>query len=394
MSTGTGMARVEDKLRAGERLDFEDGLALFVEPDLLRLGQLANAVRERLHGDRTYFNVNMRLEVTNVCGASCSFCAFAKLEEGQAGARTMSHAEAWQELESYPDPRLSELHMVNGLHPGLPFEWYEELLRGFKRVRPSVHLKCFTGVEIHFFAEKCGMSHEQVLRRLRAAGLGSLPGGGAEIFHPEVRTRIAPDKATGEQYLAVHRAAHGLGMKTNVTMLYGHIETFEHRVDHLLRLRALQDDALANKAGALQCFIPLAFHNENNSLHKLPEPTAVDDLRTLAVSRLLLDNVPHVKAYWVSMGVDTAQIALRFGADDLDGTIVHETIYHSAGSRVPMGMTRDQLVRLIREAGRVPVERDTEYRVIEELHKAALPEAALKVRERNAERRSLSVVAR
>jgi aminodeoxyfutalosine synthase len=380
---------IENKLRAGERLDADDGLALFLEPDLLRLGQLANTVRERLHGDRTYFNVNMRVEVTNVCGASCSFCAFAKLEDGAPGSRTMSHAEAWKTLADFPDPKLTELHMVNGLHPGLPFEWYEELLRGWKRVRPEVHLKCFTGVEIHFFAEKFGLTHRQVLERLRAAGLGSLPGGGAEIFHPEVRTRIAPDKATGDQYLAVHRTAHQLGMPTNVTMLYGHIETFEHRVDHLLQLRALQDETKG-----LQCFIPLAFHNENNSLQKLPEPTAVDDLRTIAVSRLLLDNVPHVKAYWVSMGVDTAQIALRFGADDLDGTIVHESIYHSAGSRVPMGLTRDQLVRLIREAGRVPVERDTQYRVVEELAKAERPEAAMKVKERNAERRSLSVVAR
>jgi aminodeoxyfutalosine synthase len=381
--------RIEDKLSAGERLDADDGLALWLEPDLLRLGQLGNRVREQLHGDRTYFNVNMRLEVTNVCGASCSFCAFAKLEEGAPGARTMTHEQAWQELREHPDPKLTELHMVNGLHPDLPFEWYEDLLRGFKRVRPNVHLKCFTGVEIHFFAEKFGMSHTQVLTRLREAGLGSLPGGGAEILHPDVRSRIAPDKATGEQYLAVHRAAHQLGMKTNCTMLYGHIETFEHRVDHLLRLRALQDETRG-----FQCFIPLAFHNENNSLQKLPEPTAVDDLRTIAVSRLLLDNVPHIKAYWVSMGVDTAQIALRFGADDLDGTIVHETIYHAAGSRVPMGMTRDDLVRLIREAGRVPVERDTEYGIVEELAKARVPEAAMKIRERNQERRNLAVLTR
>ena len=382
-------AQIEEKVRAGERLDEGDGLALWLEPDLLRVGQLANEVRERLHGDRTYFNVNMRVEVTNVCGASCSFCAFAKLEEGAAGAHTMTHEQAWTELAQFPDPRLTELHMVNGLHPGLPFEWYEDLLRGWKRVRPEVHLKCFTGVEIHFFAEKFAMTHEQVLTRLRAAGLGSLPGGGAEIFHPDVRKRIAPDKATGGQYLAVHRAAHGLGMPTNVTMLYGHIETFEHRVDHLLKIRELQDET-----SGFQCFIPLAFHNENNSLQKLPEPTAVDDLRAIAIGRLMLDNVPHIKAYWVSMGVDVAQIALRFGADDLDGTIVHETIYHSAGSRVPMGLTRDALVRLIREAGRVPVERDTQYRVVEELPKAALPEAAMKVSARNAERRSLAVVAR
>jgi aminodeoxyfutalosine synthase len=380
---------IADKLRSGERLDFDDGVALCNEPDLLRLGQLANEVRERLHGDRVYFNVNMRVEVTNVCGASCSFCAFAKLEEGAPGAHTMSHEQAWNELAQHPDQRLTELHMVNGLHPDLQFEWYEELLRGWKRVRPEVHLKCFTAVEIHFFAEKFGLSHQQVLSRLRAAGLGSLPGGGAEILHPEVRQRIAPDKATGEQYLAVHRAAHALGMKSNCTMLYGHIETFEHRVHHLLALRALQDET-----AGFACFIPLAFHNENNSLHKLPEPTAVDDLRMIAVSRLLLDNVPHIKAYWVSMGVDSAQIALRFGADDLDGTIVHETIYHSAGSTVPMGMTREQLVRLIREAGRIPVERDTEYRVIEELQRARRPEAAMKVRERNSERRNLAVIPR
>jgi aminodeoxyfutalosine synthase len=380
-------AIIEDKVRAGERLSFDDGCKLFLEPDLLRLGSLANWVRERRHADRTYFNVNMRFEATNVCEASCSFCAFAKLEEGAPLAHTTTHQAAWQELAEFPDPRLTELHMVNGLHPHLPFEWYEELLRGWKRVRPGVHLKCFTGVEVHFFAQKFGMTHEQVLMRLRAAGLDSLPGGGAEIFHPEVRQRIAPDKASAEEYLAAHRAAHRLGLPSNCTMLYGHIETFEHRVDHLERLRALQDET-----GGFQCFIPLAFHNENNSLRKLPEPTAIDNLRTLAVARLMLDNISHIKAYWVSMGIATAQTALCFGADDLDGTIVHESIYHSAGSRVPMALSRDELVRLIREAGRVPVERDTTYGVIEELPRAARPEAAMKVRERMANRRALSVV--
>jgi aminodeoxyfutalosine synthase len=383
----TDFASIEAKVKAGERLSFDDGCQLFLENDLLRLGSLANWVRERRHADRTYFNVNMRFEATNVCEASCSFCAFAKLEEGAPLAHTTTHAAAWQELAEFPDPRLTELHMVNGLHPQLPFEWYEELLRGWKRVRPSVHLKCFTGVEVHFFAQKFGMSHEQVLTRLRAAGLGSLPGGGAEIFHPEVRQRIAPDKANADEYLAAHRAAHRLGLPSNCTMLYGHIETFEHRVDHLERLRALQDET-----GGFQCFIPLAFHNENNSLRKLPEPTAIDNLRTLAVARLMLDNIPHIKAYWVSMGIATAQTALRFGADDLDGTIVHESIYHSAGSRVPMALSRDELVRLIREAGRVPIERDTTYGVIEELPRAARPEAAMKVRERMANKRALSVV--
>jgi aminodeoxyfutalosine synthase len=383
----TSIASLEEKVRSGERLTFEDGCSLFLEPDVLRVGSLANWVREQRHGDRTYFNVNMRFEATNVCEASCSFCAFAKLEEGAPNAHTTTHEEAWKELQEFPDPRLSELHMVNGLHPHLPFEWYEELLRGWKRVRPDVHLKCFTGVEIHFFVQKFGLSYEEVLTRLKAAGLGSLPGGGGEIFHPEVRRRIATDKATGDEYLMSHRVAHRLGLPSNCTMLYGHIETFEHRVDHLLQLRALQDET-----HGFQCFIPLAFHNENNSLRKLPEPTAIDSLRTLAVSRLMLDNFAHIKAYWVSMGVATAQLGLRFGADDLDGTIIHESIYHSAGSKVPMSLSRDALIRLIREAGRVPIERDTTYGVVEELPRALRPEAAMKVRERLADKRSLAVV--
>jgi aminodeoxyfutalosine synthase len=378
---------IEAKLAAGERLSFEDGCALLADHDLLRVGALANRMRERMHGDRTYFNVNMRFEATNVCEASCSFCAFAKLQDGAPGSHTTSHEAAWKELAEHPEPRLTELHMVNGLHPTLPFEWYEDLLRGWKRVRPDVHLKCFTAVEIHFFARKFGMSYADVLTRLKAAGLGSLPGGGAEILHADVRRRIATDKASGEDYIDVHRVAHQLGIKSNCTMLYGHIETIEHRVDHLLRLRALQDET-----SGFQCFIPLAFHNENNSLRKLPEPTAIDSLRTLAVSRLMLDNIPHIKSYWVSMGVATAQTALRFGADDLDGTIVHESIYHSAGSRVPMALSREELVRLIREAGRVPVERDTLYGVVEELPRAELPEAALKVKERLSNKRALAVM--
>ena len=376
---------IEQKVREGLRLDYEDGLALFMEPDVLRVGQLANHVRERLHGDRTFFNVNMRYEATNVCEASCTFCAFQKLEEGMPGARTTTHEAAWATLRDFPDPKLTELHMVNGLNPNLPFSWYEELLRGWKRVRPGIHLKCFTAVEVHYFADKFGMSYREVLEKLRAAGLDSLPGGGAEILDEDVRRRIAHGKCSGAQYIEVHRVAHQLGMRTNCTMLYGHIETYEHRVDHLLKLRALQDETFD-----FQCFIPLAFHNENNALERLPEPTAVDDLKTLAVSRLLLDNVAHIKAYWVSMGLDVAQLALRAGADDLDGTIVHETIYHSAGSDVPMGLSRDQLVRLIREAGRVPVERDTLYGVVEELSASAVPEAALKLKERNKRRLSVA----
>jgi aminodeoxyfutalosine synthase len=372
---------IREKLRAGERLTFDDGVALFRHADVVAVGQLANDVRERLHGDRTYFNRNMRLEVTNVCVASCLFCSFAKLEEGAPGAHTMRVEEAWAELESRMDDPPSEIHIVNGLHPGLPFSYYEELLAGFKRLAPDVHLKCFTAVEIHFFARHYGMTYGEVLERLRRAGLGSLPGGGAEIFHPDVRTRISHDKATADEYLEVHRTAHGMGMRTNATMLYGHIETFEHRVDHLLRLRALQDET-----AGLQAFIPLAFHPDGNGMRNLPAPTAVDALRTVAVSRLLLDNVPHVKAYWVSMTPEVAQIALRFGADDLDGTIVHETIYKAAGSRSPRELTVGQLVRLIQEAGRIPVERDTLYKVVREYGRAALPESAFKVRDRKAQK--------
>ena len=342
----SSLDRIAAKVRAGQRLDEADALQLFNEPDLLAVGALANEVRERLHGDRTYFNRNLRIEVTNVCVASCLFCSFAKLEEGAPGAVTMTLEEAWRELEvrmSDPFPP-AEIHIVNGLHPGLPFSYYEDLLAGFKRIKPDVHMKCFTAVEIHFFAQHYGMTHEEVLVRLRAAGLGSLPGGGAEIFHPDVRRRISDDKATADEYLEVHRVAHGLGMRTNATMLYGHIETFDHRVDHLMRLRALQDETRG-----LQAFIPLAFHPDGNGMKNLPAPTAVDDLRTIAVSRLVLDNVPHIKAYWVSLTPDVAQIALRFGANDLDGTVVEEKIYHDAGATTTQAMRRQELLALIRK---------------------------------------------
>lgn len=375
------IGHIAEKILAGERLTEADGHDLFRHKDLLELGRLANLVRERRHGDRTYFNKNLRLEVTNVCVASCLFCSFAKLEEGAPGARTMKLDDAWRELSSRMDDPPSEVHIVNGLHPGLPFSWYEELLSGFKKIDPKVHLKCFTAVEIHFFARHYGMTYEEVLARLVKAGLNSLPGGGAEIFHPDVRSKISHDKATGDEWLDVHRVAHRMGLRTNATMLYGHIETHAHRVDHLLRLRELQDETRG-----FQAFIPLAFHPDGNGMRNLPAPTAVDDLRTLAVSRLLLDNFDHVKAYWVSSGPDVAQIALAFGADDIDGTIVHETIYHAAGSRVPQGLTEAQLIRLIRESGRIPIERDTLYNVVCEHPRAEIPEAAVKVRERKAGR--------
>ena len=354
-----GLAEIADKLDASTRLSFDDGVALFACPDTLALGWLANRERERRHGARTYYNFNIRLEATNVCVASCLFCSFARLRPGDAGSYTMSLEQAWDKLRQRAGQPLTEVHVVNGLHPELPFEYYTELLRGFKRIRPEIHLKCFTAVEIAFFADLYGKSDEQVLRELMGAGLDSLPGGGAEIFAERVRKKICHDKCGTDRYLDIHRTAHRLGLRSNITMLYGHIETAEERVDHMLRTRALQDET-----GGLQAFIPLAFHPDNNQMRKLPAPSAVDTLRVHAVARLMFDNVPHIKAFWIATGVETAQLALWFGADDLDGTVQEERIYHMAGSRTPEAMSTGEIRRLIRAAGRQPVERDTLYNVI------------------------------
>ena len=354
-----GLAEIDDKLQAGERLTFEDGVRLFNVPDLIAVGWLANREREKRHGARTYFNYNLRLEPTNVCEASCLFCSFARLQPGMPEAYTMSLEEAWDKLRQRAAQPLTELHIVNGLNPHLPFSYYTDLLRGFKRIRPGIHLKCFTAVEIAYFADLYGMTDEQVLRDLIDAGLDSLPGGGAEIFAERVRRKICHDKADADRYLSIHRIAHRLGLKTNVTMLYGHIETMEERVDHMLRSRALQDET-----GGFQAFIPLAFHPDNNQMRKLPAPSGTDTLRVHAVSRLMLDNIPHIKAFWIATGLEIAQTSLWFGVDDLDGTVQEEKIYHMAGSSTPEGMTTAALTRLVRAAGREPLERDTFYNIV------------------------------
>src|SRR5471032_3256361 len=354
-----GLLDIYAKLDAGLRLTLEDGVRLFDTPDLLSVGWLANREREKRHGARTYFNYNIRLEATNVCVASCLFCAFARLKPGDDGAYTMSLDQAWDKLRQRAHQPLTEIHVVNGLHPDLPFDYYTEMLRGFKRIRPGIHLKCFTAVEIAFFADLYGMTDELVLRELMAAGLDSLPGGGAEIFAERVRRKIAHDKCGTERYLDIHRTAHRLGIRSNVTMLYGHIETAEERVDHMLRARALQDET-----GGFQAFIPLAFHPDNNQMRKLPAPSGADTLRVHAVGRLMLDNIPHVKAFWIATGVELAQISLWYGVDDLDGTVQEEKIYHMAGARTPETLTTASIRRLIRNAGRLPVERDTLYNVV------------------------------
>ena len=351
---------IADKLDAGLRLTLEDGVRLFAADDLLLVGWLANREREKRHGAKAFYNYNIRIEATNVCVASCLFCSFARLKPGDTDAYTMTLDEAWDKLRRRAAQPLTEVHVVNGLHPDLPFSYYTDLLRGFKRIRPNIHLKCFTAVEIAFFSELYKMSDEQVLRELMDAGLDSLPGGGAEIFAPRVRQKICHDKADADRYLSIHKLAHRLGMKTNVTMLYGHIETAEERVDHMLRARALQDET-----AGFQAFIPLAFHPDNNQMRKLPAPSAAETLRVHAVSRLMLDNIEHIKAFWVATGVEIAQTALWFGADDLDGTVQEEKIYHMAGSTVPEAMTTREISRLIRAAGREPVERDTFYNVVE-----------------------------
>ena len=354
-----GLTGIDEKLRAGERLTFDDGVRLFEAPDLLAVGWLANREREKRHGARTYFNYNLRLEPTNVCQASCLFCSFARLRPGMPEAYTMSLEQAWDKLRQRANQPLTELHIVNGLNPDLPFRYYTDLLRGFKQIRPGIHLKCFTAVEIAFFSDLYGMSDEQVLRDLRDAGLDSLPGGGAEIFAERVRRKICHDKCDADRYLSIHRIAHGMGLRTNVTMLYGHIETMAERVDHMLRARALQDETRG-----FQAFIPLAFHPDNNQMRKLPAPTGTDTLRVHAVSRLMLDNIPHIKAFWIATGVELAQTSLWFGVDDLDGTVQEEKIYHMAGSSTPEGMTTNTLTRLVRVAGREPIERDTLYNVV------------------------------
>ena len=354
-----GLQEIKLKLDDGIRLNLTDGVRLFECSDLLAVGWLANRERERRHGAQTFFNYNLRLEATNVCVASCLFCSFARLQPGDSGAYTMSLEQAWQKLRDRGDQALTEVHVVNGLHPDLPFDYYTKLLKGFKDIRPDIHLKCFTAVEIAFFADLYGKTDEQVLLELMDAGLDSLPGGGAEVFSERVRQKICHDKCGTTRWLEIHATAHRLGMRSNVTMLYGHIETVEERVDHMLRARALQDET-----GGFQAFIPLAFHPENNQMKKLPAPTAIDSLRVHAVARLMLDNIPHVKAFWIATGLEVAQTSLWFGVDDLDGTVQEERIYHMAGASTPEAMTPEQIGVLICDAGRQPVERDTLYNVV------------------------------
>jgi aminodeoxyfutalosine synthase len=367
--TDARLEPIAKKVLAGERLSAEDGQALYESHDLLAIGWLANNVREKRHGNVCYYNVNRHINPTNVCGAHCRLCAFGR-DKQSPGAYTYSLEEIWQRAAQGVGEGATEFHIVGGLHPDLPFSFYLDMIRGLKQRFPAVHLKAFTMVEVGFYSRITKLSIRDTLVAMKEAGVDSLPGGGAEIFNPRVRKIICDHKTSGRMWLDIARTAHELGLRSNATMLYGHIETHEERVEHLLLLRDLQD-----RTKGFQTFIPLAFHPDNTPLAHLPKPTGFDDLKTMAISRLLLDNFDHIKAYWIMLTPKIAQIALRFGADDLDGTVIEEKIYHDAGATTPQHMTLAELERLIRAAGRVPVERDTLYRPVDR-KKTPLPPTA------------------
>ncbi|MFZ5590979.1 MAG: aminofutalosine synthase MqnE [Bacillota bacterium] len=354
------LADIGEKVLAGQRLDFADGVRLFRSHDLLSIGAMADYVRRQKNGNRAYFIVNRHINHTNICVNRCRFCAFGR-DPDSPGAYTLSLDEIEAKALAYRDKGIKEIHIVGGLNESLSLDYYLEMMQRVRRAVPGAVIQSFTAVEIDYYARQNGLSVEEVLRQLREAGLDSLPGGGAEIFAPRVREKLCPKKISGQRWLEVHETAHRLGMRTNATMLYGHIETIEERVEHLLMLREQQD-----RSGGFLTFIPLAFHPHNTELENLvrTRTTGYDDLKVLAISRLMLDNFDHIKAFWIMIGPKLAQISLAFGVDDLDGTVEEEKIVHDAGADTAQSLTRQQLVDMIRAAGRKPVERDTLYNVI------------------------------
>ncbi len=351
------LEKIKEKVSAGRRLTRRDGLQLFESRDLLAIGRLASKVAGSKNGNYVHFVQNMHINPTNICVNRCKFCAFSR-SRGEPGAYEMSIEDILAKAGK-AEKGVREFHIVSGLHPDLPFTWYLDMLRLLKKKFPNIHLKAFTAVEIDYLAKLSGLSLTDTLLKLKEAGLGSLPGGGAEIFDSCVRNTLCAEKISGDRWLEVMKAAHSVGLKSNATMLYGHIETAGHRVDHLLKLRELQD-----RTGGFQAFIPLSFHSQNTEIKKSAYTTGFDDLKTLAISRLMLDNFDHIKAYWVMLGEKIAQVSLHFGVDDLDGTVVEEKITKAAGGVTDGSMTKEDIVHLIKQAGRVPVERDTVYNVV------------------------------
>jgi aminodeoxyfutalosine synthase len=368
---GSDLAPLAEKVSAGERLSFEDGIRIFATRDLLGVGRLANFVREARHGNLGYYNVNRYLNPTNLCWVDCALCAWAK-KVNEPGGYEMAIGECVEEAGKGYSEAVTEFHIVGGLHPTWPFEYYTGLLRALKERFPGVHCKAWTMVELDWIARIGNRSVADAIRELKDAGMDSCPGGGAEIFEKRVRDVICRNKISGERWLEIARECHLLGVRTNATILYGSVETAEDRVDHLLRLRALQDET-----GGFTGLIPLAFHPANTPLAHLPETSGQLDLRVIAAARLLLDNFPHIKAYWIQIGTKLSQVALFFGADDLVGTVVDETITHAAGATTASGMTRGQFERVIRESGREPFERDSTYRRVVREGSRAVPVPAL-----------------
>ena len=354
---------IGNKVIQNERLSFDEGVYLFEKASLPYVGALANWKRESLHGDKTYFNKNFHIEPTNVCVFSCKFCSYSKLYAHKEEGWELTIDQMLDIVKSYDGKPVTEVHIVGGVHPKLTLTFFLELMRAIKAHRPSLHIKAFTPVELEYMFRKANVTTKEGMRLAHEAGLDSLPGGGAEIFHPEIREQICADKATADQWLEIHQTAHELGMHSNATLLYGHIEKFEHRIDHMERLRQLQD-----KTKGFNTFIPLKFRNEGNDMSHVPESTMANDLKMYAISRLYLDNFPHVKAYWPMLGRDIAQLTLSYGVNDIDGTIDDTTkIYSMAGSEEQTpAMTTEELVRLIKQAKRQPIERGTLYDVIKD----------------------------
>jgi aminodeoxyfutalosine synthase len=351
------LVKIEKKVLAGTRLSPEDALALFENDDIFAIGRLANIIAARKNDRNAYFIRNHHINPTNICINRCKFCAFSR-SKGDKGAYELSIKEIIKKLRE--EQEYSEVHIVGGLHPDWKFDFYLEMLKAIKKNFPSIHIKAFTAVEIDYFSRISGRSLSETLSELKNAGLDSMPGGGAEIFDSRIRNRICPEKIPGGRWLEIMKAAHNAGLKTNATMLYGHLESNKHRVGHMLKLRDLQD-----RTGGFQAFIPLAFHPLNTELGvPMRYTSGIDDLKTIAVSRLFLDNFPHIKAYWIMLGEKIAQLALMFGADDLDGTIIEEKITHSAGALSGSVLTRAEMVNLIEKAGKVPLERDSFYRPV------------------------------
>ena len=360
-TTDKNLQLIAQKVKEGVRITDEECIILFEKGDLPFVGVLANYIREKLHGNKTYFNRNFHIEPTNVCVFSCKFCSYSKLYANKEEGWELSIDQMLDIVKSYDDKPITEVHIVGGVHPKMNMAYFIELIQKIRKHRPDLHVKGFTAVELDYMFRKAKLSVEEGMKTLKEAGLQSLPGGGAEIFHEDIRKEIAADKVTGEGWLHIHETAHNLGMHSNATMLYGHIEQYEHRVDHMSKLRALQD-----KTKGFNTFIPLKFRNSNNDMSHIAESTIVEDMRMYAIARIYLDNFPHLKAYWPMLGRNNAQLSLAFGVNDIDGTIDDTTkIYSMAGSeeQTPT-MTTEDLVNLIKQANRTAVERDTLYNEI------------------------------